>query len=375
MKSAFQNSDLSDLLLFEVLERLATFSIHLKETDLRFFPPRSPKSAEKNFIDSFNECLSKLLQCATIVEPDASVEKRQKKLEQLRDLILHVRDLHRFHLGHLPRPPEPPELKRFGRILSHHAVRLQTAESDITVYLGEEASETTFAGDPLLEFKLDKLNKFIKKNNETLEDHNIGLFPEPKSESLGYHLTVPRIDATNPCRWPTLVHEVGHRILNKSFFKHDDIKTDFEEYMSINKVSLPESGGHNFELKHWLTECWCDLFGAIVIGPSFWFAQWSSFLFNSDENAFKCSISHPPILFRLHLIYKVLNHRFSSALSSTFKRTVSKARRLIEEFDINSPEGFTQNYFARNLVLLFQDYFVNHFFTERWTPLFGQFDG
>ncbi len=379
MNSPFQTSNLNfvELLLFEVIERIAIFHLHLKETDTRFFPPRPSNSSEPHLVDSFNECLSKMLHCAAaIVESsqtaDHGHEQQPETIQQIGGVISAIKELHRSNLGHLPRPPESPELKRFGRILQKYVVTLREpsksdASSAISIYLGE--TETTYAGDPLLEYKLKTLNNIINKANLRIGNRESGpmdLFAEPSHENLGYHLTVPRIDATNPCRWPTLVHEVGHRIMDQSFFKHGDIKTDFEEFLSNDSISFTNDTRIRFDLKHWLTECWCDLFGAIVIGPSFWFAQWSSFLFNfADEGIFTGTETHPPALFRLHLILKVLSHRFPDALSSEFNRIAFAAKKLLEEFDIRHKSGFIGDRGLRQLVLLFQDYFFGHFFTKR----------
>ena len=69
MSLPFQATNLNfvELLLFEVLERISIFHLHLKEIDTRFFPPRSYNSSEPHFIDLFNECLSKMLHSATAV--------------------------------------------------------------------------------------------------------------------------------------------------------------------------------------------------------------------------------------------------------------------------------------------------------------------
>ena len=179
-------------------------------------------------------------------------KQRTETIEQIGEIISAIRELHTSNLGHLPRPPEPPELRRFGRILQKHALMLKESStsadispSDISIYLGEEVIETTYAGDPLVSYKVGTLNDIIRKANsrtEGLGSNPIDLFVEPAHESLGYHLTVPRIDAMNPCRWPTLVHEVGHRIMDQSFFKLHDIQKDFEEFISNDNVSSSISG-------------------------------------------------------------------------------------------------------------------------------------
>jgi dCTP deaminase len=380
MKSQYQAhcSKLVELLFFEVIERIAVFHLHLKETDIRFFPPRSSNSSEKHFVDSFNECLSKMLHCAaTIVDSYNAVEKDSEltanTIKQLGEILSAIKELHKSNLGHLPRPPEPPELKRFGRILQKHAVKLkessrsaEISSSDISVYVGEEISETAYAGDPLVQFKLKNLNTIIDNTNKLPVGRDvpcIETFPEPVPENLGYHLTVPRIDATNPCRWPTLVHEVGHRLMDRSFFNHEDIQKEFDEFLVNAGLELPGLSGIRYSVKHWLTECWCDLFGAVIIGPSFWFAQWASFVFNSSERSmFEGCETHPPALFRLHLILKLLNHRFPEAISPEFKRAAFEAKKLLEEFDVKYEAGFVNSHNLRHIALLFQDYFFRHFF-------------
>jgi dCTP deaminase len=399
MSKRFQTDNLSfvDSLLFEVLERIAIFYLHLQETDARFFPPRPYPSLEPHLVDSFKECLSKMLHCAVAVDSTSQIIDKDpgqssEAFQQIIDLISTINELHKTQLGHLPRPPEPPELKRFGRILQEHVLQLEktsgpvethneirheanlegeskvSSHSDICIYLSEEVTEVVFAGDPLAGYKIDRLNKIIEKTNVIINRNGVGpveLFAQQPHENLGYHLTVPRIDATNPCRWPTLVHELGHRIMKEDFFESRDIEKDFKDALSRDEITLPQDTMASINLKSWLIECWCDLFGAIVIGPSLWFAQWSSFLFNWNAEAMsKGTDTHPPALFRLHLIRGVLTHRFPQALSPVFKHTAREAKLLLEELDTRSDSGFTKNHDLRELALLFQDFFFHHIFRK-----------
>jgi dCTP deaminase len=396
MNSNFQrNPNSIEVLLFEVLERIAIFYLHLQETDKRFFSPRSFPSSDLRSVDSFKECLSKILHCAVAIASssqmlDKETEQASETLQQLMDIISTINELHKTQLGHLPRPPEPPELKRFGRILQKHALKLEktsekvetlngidyatsleeenkiSAHSDICIYLDEDVTETVFAGDPLAEFKISKLNKIVDQTNKLIKvdaTNSIALFPQQTPENLGYHLTVPRMDATNPCRWPTLVHELGHRIMKVEFFKSRDIEKDFKDALIPDQISLPTEMMKLINLRSWLTESWCDLFGAMVMGPSLWFAQWSAFLFNwNAEEMVKGTKTHPPALFRLHLIYGVLSHRFPDALSPEFKRTAREAKLILEKLDAESDIGFMTDHSLRTLVLLFQDFFFHHIF-------------
>jgi hypothetical protein len=284
MSERYKMNNLSsvDALLFEVLERIAIFYLHLQETDIRFFSPRSFPSSESHLVASFTDCLSKMLHCAVAVSSTSQIMDKDsgqsaEAFQQIMDIISTINEFHKTHLGHLPRPPEPPELKRFGRILQKHALQLEkksgsvektgheanlegnikiSSHSDICIYLGEEVTETVFAGDPLAEYKLDRLNKIIEKTNVIINKDVLGSvesFAQQEHENLGYHLTVPRIDATNPCRWPTLVHELGHRIMSEDFFKYSNIEKDFIDALSQKKIELTTDIIKSIDLRSWLT--------------------------------------------------------------------------------------------------------------------------
>lgn len=379
-----KNINLVELLLFELVERIARFHLHLEDIRIRFYPLETLSPFESDtkyhFLDSYRECLTRILEGSVIlynqITPTSTTEDVHKVVDGLQSLLMSISELHKDKLGHLPRPPEPPELKRFGRILKKHTLELcaqdlkeNTQDSEISIYVNEEISEGTFAGDPLVDFKVGSLNKSINKINDILDKLNstikIGKFTDHPEEKSTYHITIPRIDAKNPCRWPTLIHELGHKIMADNFFKMGDILKDFESMLEEHRLVFSEDIPNSIDLKSWLTECWCDLLGAVVMGPSFWFAQTSAFLFFGNlNNIGQICRTHPPAVFRLILIQRVLNHRFPDTLLPELKTILHSYKKLIEHFDGMNSQGMTKSSGLKKLILLFQHYFFGHFFAK-----------
>ncbi|MBL0151943.1 MAG: hypothetical protein IPP93_00005 [Chitinophagaceae bacterium] len=128
-------------------------------------------------------------------------------------------------------------------------------------------------------------------------------------DSNSVHINISRLESNNPFHWPILLHEVSHSLMKQQWFKDNDIASDFVHYLMNNQIEF-EIGNifkNPEQLKHWLTECWCDLFACALMGPAYYYSQHSSFLHSLSFNP---NTTHPPYLFRLKLIEKFLNHRF-----------------------------------------------------------------
>lgn len=267
-------------------------------------------------------------------------------------------------MAHLPRPIEAVELTRLKRILQKQIVILNQEEkiqNDISFYVNESLGESVNL-DPLSDFKIKKLNPLIGNTN-----CKINCFTEEINTIS--HITIPRIDSTNPYRWPSLLHEFSHLLLDNKIFSDTgnvDIVTDFintfdnteivkSEILTIFKdleCTSPET-----ILKNWLTEVWCDLFATLLIGPSIYFSQFMAFINQDKEN----TLLFPPITFRLFLMDRMIDRRFKP-IYSEIEPEITRCEQIMAEF---CPTPFpNQQTKITKILQYFNYYFNSHFFSK-----------
>lgn len=361
-----QKSDVAKLYLFELIERTSRFYIHLDEIKAQFYFGDNSKVDDKLiFIQSYKECLLKIMKIASSISKtlntigvDATTVTNS--IDSINSCLKSINTLHTRYLTHLPRPSEPIELKRFGRIIDKHVIKFSNNHADleehkkISIYVSESLGDSVYVEDPLLDFKQETLNKNIEQFNSSFNE-NIELLTTPDKIGNTIHITIPRIDTSNPCRWPTLIHELGHHVISEDFFGSGDIEKDFRNSLSTEQISfldifLTET---SIDLKSWLIECWCDLFACACFGPAFWFSQYSSFIFHTDVNH---TIKYPVPIFRLRLISNILNHRFSKTLFKELKDTINLCEFTLEYFDENQKLGFHEDN-TKEIYIYFREFF------------------
>ncbi len=370
--------DTCQLYIFESVERITRFYVHLEEIKEQFYLDDDSRIKDKiSFIKSYEECLEKMLRVLieytsyielnkdTIAEP-----KLQAIFDGTVDIFSVINKLHSKWLIHLPRPSEPIELRRFCRVIEKQVLILNPEEakkqSQISIYVNEEIGESTYASDPLQTFKHSEINPKIFDFNIFSNDSDINVnieeFSNQKNieENSTIHITIPRIDANNPCHWPTLMHEVAHKIMNDDFFEHHDIEVDFLSSLNDNQKKDVNLLATEINLKSWLTECWCDLFASVSMGHSFWFSQYASFLSNSITTI--SNEKYPPALFRINLIEKILTHRFSKELFTAADHITSLCENSLKKLDKNNKLPYESNKLVRKMFMYFREYFLQHFF-------------
>jgi dCTP deaminase len=349
----------SELILHELIDRTIRFHQHLGKIKGQFFVDESKSKEKIGFISSYQECLNKILEVG--IKVFNSDKSDDQKTTAIKNCIEKVRDLHTEKLSHLPRPSEPNELKRFNRIINEQISSFKNQgdktvkPNEISIYMTEEIGEATYSEDPLFDFKSKKINDLIDQSGTNVEKY------QGDNSKKAYHITIPRIDTFNPCRWPSLVHELGHHVMDKEYLDGKTIIESFEVSLSdSNKTfitNLQKIGGSEINIERWLTECWCDLFAASLMGPSFWFSQYSAFVFSCmfDHNK-----DYPFPAFRLYLIQKIFEKRLDNTLTTETKAIISDQYRLISSLD----KTFEDSYEFRQLAHLFQTYFLHKFFTK-----------
>jgi dCTP deaminase len=359
--------------IFEIVERISRFFIHLDEIKTQFYFNEDNKVNDKLiFIQSYIDCLVKYVDIIKDINSHLSHPTEEIDfIENLKSLIISLNHLHKKYLGHLPRPSEPVELKRFSRIIEKHIINLNKAietvynsnnhSNPFSIYLSEEVGETTYLKDPILEFKDGVLNSIIKDYNSqhksSINSINVDL-----NESESFHISIPRIDANNPCRWPTLMHEVAHKIYKKEYFNNLEIDADFVNGLDDVQKDFIDSISENINIKSWLLECWCDLFACLVTGPVFWFSQFSAFIFQEKVDHNKIDELYPKALFRLTLIKRILEHRFPSIFSEELNHLMKSAGSILTAIDETDSHGFSNDDNIRQLFVYFRVYFLNYFF-------------
>jgi dCTP deaminase len=271
----------------------------------------------------------------------------------------------------LPRPTEPVELRRFCRVISKQIIKLEGNENDnISIYVNENTEDNTYALDPLNRFKLESINPLLEsingffqlqfKNNQL----DIPLFDEREAnlKNTTIHISIPRIEAGNPCHWPTLIHEVAHNLMKAKWFNNQGLFKDFNAFLKRNVVTYGIGEIVKvINLESWLLECWCDLFACALIGPSFYFSQYSVFIHSLRINDNR---KYPSNLFRLKIIQKFIAHRFSNLIEDvSFLRYMDECESLLSIIDEkNNAITFENNDELSNIFILFNQYFINEFF-------------
>jgi dCTP deaminase len=378
------NDNIVRSLLFELIERIVRFYQHLDKVQDQFFTGLFKTEHKILFISSYKECLIKLLEIGIGSEKNKSFSQT-KKIEIINECIIKLKNLHKNNLGHLPRPSEPNELRRFSRIINKQIEKFEIAEEnsklskklklpnrEISIYMTEEFGEETFNGDPLLQFKKESINGFIAKEKLNIQTINI----EDQNITNLFHINIPRIDTFNACKWPTLLHELGHHLGKKEYFGNTKIENQFRESLNSLHEQFINDISQIIDLENWLKECWCDLFAATTMGPALWFSQFSSFIFNGiyelryDQNG---KYPYPFPSFRLKLIKRILSHRLKNTLVPSCREIMLDAQLLIHSLDHNFEDDRWKKLFN-----LFEKYFLQYFFTKDKTSIYlgvDQFNG
>jgi dCTP deaminase len=346
------------IFFYEIIERIVRFTVHLEEIEEQFY---SDNENKKSLINDYKNQLFKLLSWLLQKGTDDTVQDDLIRAQEL------INELHKDYLSILPRPHEPIELTRFERVIKTQIVKLNAENiRDISIALNEEIGENT---------QTDYLSNFKKKitmaTNLTNEECNT-------NDKL--YITIPRIDASNTFRWPSLIHEMCHSLIEKVKFNSGSIEKEFLSFIggrseqifdksfiegiksSSGNITRKNENEQNIpNLSNWLTECWCDLFACILIGPSLYFSQFTVFL-NSCKNM--DVTSHPPHQLRLSLIESIINHRFPLLYKELLMPYMEKCNSLIEILQKDSDFNFDSCPILNDIFNSFSQFFLTFFFLE-----------
>lgn len=298
--------------LYEIIERIVRFDIHLDEIKEQFYCDNPNKIA---LIDDYKHCLNELfviaISCQGKEEPPIAILKRVNEF---------INELHNDYLSILPRPSVPVELTRFERVIKKQVVTLNDKPIDITIATNESIGENT---------EKDYLCLYKKKLNVAFDL----LRSRSNLNQDLYSITLPRIDAPNTFRWPSLIHEMCHNLIGDVFGIDNTIMTEYLAFYGRDARedeifdSFFGTGDDHPNLEKWLTECFCDLFACLLIGPSIYFSQFVVFLNNPVQNTIE---SHPPHQFRLALLESLIDRRFNGIYVKLLSKHITECERLME---------------------------------------------
>lgn len=350
---------------YEVCERIVRFILHLEEIENQFY---SNEKSDRALINNYKEVLLDLLGnlCHAL---------SQKNFDFMLDILKCTNELYTAKISILPRPSDPVELTRFERVIHKQILVLAKKENEncISISMNEEIGEEV-EGDYLSSIK----NRIeLLKSTYNVVDNNF--VNQSKGNNEEIHINIPRIDASNTFRWPSIIHEIAHTIFRLDVYPNEpkkiveEFKTEFSngENEDSNLKAITDFFGDE-KLRSWLEESWCDLFACILIGPAFYFSQYLAFINPDkeyDEN------THPPCYFRRTLIEAIIKHRFPSELCEKIDGYCGNCEDIIDMIHIENErkkisEKSDQNEFDKKIRLwnitcnYFTEFFISYFFQK-----------
>lgn len=330
------------LYLYEIIERIIRFGIHLDEIKEQFYCDNPNKIA---LINDYKNCLDNLFKWAI------SCNDKEDNISTLKEINKLISELHNDYLSILPRPSVPVELTRFERVIKKQIVALNDNPRNISIATNESTGENT-EKDYLCAFK----KKLKLEYSNSTENSN-------KNQDL-YSITIPRIDAPNTFRWPSLIHEMCHTLVRDVFGSDERIKTEYLTYYGENALendifnSFFREGKGGPDLQSWLTECFCDLFACLLIGPSFYFSQFVVFMNNPVQNSID---SHPTHQFRLALMESIIDRRFNELYEKLLSKHMSVCDNLMETLQKDDEHGYDKQPVLNDVYSSFRLFFQSLF--------------
>jgi dCTP deaminase len=340
---------------YEIIERIIRFLIHLDEIESQFYSERSKIGSKNELIDNYRNTLYNLLSGVVIGYKNGIKSDGQylKSFKLLKKILCSANKLHTKYLSVLPRPSEPVELNRFVRVIDKQVVKLADKSNKIGVSISfnEEIGEGV-EGDYLHDFK-----------EEIKEVYNHYAIPyDFNDHEEKVYIKIPRIDASNTFRWPSLIHEICHSLFINVIFDRGGIEKDFLSYIGDeNNDIIGYFKNNGYKLEKWLEECWCDLFACILIGPSFYFSQFLTFLNNGNN----VDSEHPPNMFRLYLIESIIQHRFSCLHKDVLGHGyIAEYEEVLGTLILSQDDSPEEESLLNKINNNFNLYFLSHFFTN-----------
>lgn len=369
-----------DRLLFEVADRLVRLLSHVQGVSRRVDRGDAGLAASRKVCAAVEQVLCEF--CAPLVATvKFSANRPQRAAEVLLAILEQLKSCHLTLLNLLPRPGQPVELRSFLRqIVSAEESASSTEQRGL--YTRDSIVDLVFANESLTDqaFELDPAGGFAQRarqlveylqeaaNTETFDEWRLRRHVRPggaitEGISSSEFVAIPLIDLHNPCRWPSLTHELGH---HQKGVSPESLEKEFQDFLGEESaarllvgfakwlgLTKPDERAKR-ALGSWLLECFCDAYGASLVGYSAWYSQLQAFFFTDGEYLFTQRAtkpaSYPPAFFRLRVLDNVLKSRYEYAdpeLHQKVRESVSVERELflgIVRFvpSMNSRQKFDQ---------------------------------
>jgi len=304
-----------DSLTFEITERLVRMYEHIDRSCMMATVPGTRANAQLKIASEMQEHLVEVLGLTIENSAPASLLTQEGKLAYLHTALEYLSTIHMTGLVRIPRPHEPVEVVSY---LRQTLMADGLPEGDVTegavipdIFATEGLGNHAHYRFALASAKLKLGVPCALQGNLVDFALQNGLEEDVMTRDANMrYISLPRIDLGNPCKWPSLMHEVGH------FRSPTDILSSLADVVGANYLeraltcikpfcSDTSMLGCRAELSKWLLECWCDAYAVIMAGPAAYFAQLHAFMFSHpiylSERA-KISSGYPPAWFRLKLL-------------------------------------------------------------------------
>lgn len=311
-------------LFFEILERSLRLANHIRRSIQFALQPVRSKTAQDIIALHVEKQASSYSHRSITIYFSSQSEKVKRRM--LLEIIEEMAECHRRTLSAVPRNREPVELVSYLRQVRSTDTSKKITK-DLLVFATESLGDQAHAN-----FYLPNATSLFE---ETLNPSPCEIKDPPISEEpsgpIGY-VSLPRIDLSNPLRWPSLLHEIAHFEAPSEIDLWKDFEATFPDVISelifalgeyFERQSIPDAAGSidygdshwNLrvidELKSWLLECWCDIYATRQTGAPILFSLALAFSFNTPLYLSSRAIwkLYPPAWFRLRIIKIVLISR------------------------------------------------------------------
>lgn len=324
------------MLSFEFFERAIRLHNHIEKSCLLALVPGTRPTVQVNIAKDILRHLEDVI-ASTIefINSNLNIED-SKKVEYLHNRLEHISIIHIHGLPRIPRPHEPIELvsylrqTSFGILKNDDAVQISKLQIFATEALGNQAHNNFSIKNAKARLSIPDV---LQTSIADFAEEQLGVAQEFDSTEDTPLISLPRLDLGNPCRWPSLMHEIGHL-----HTRPEKIWSLFEAHINSQQLDIALAAISSFsasadkdsclsELNNWLKECWCDAFSVIYSGPAAFFSQLHAFIFSHPcyltESA-RPATGYPPAWFRLKLLLTLSEARLDSE-SPEMKKFICKA--------------------------------------------------
>jgi len=340
------------LFLFEVLERGVRLASHIERSREAAARPGSRPTAQLKIAKDAQKLVEEHI--GGTLSAYTKAETSEAKCHALRSALGFLAQIHERILGAVPRPYEPIELVSYLRqtlfepeVSDDPGPLTEVPEVFATEALGDQAHHRFYVDATQSDRSFQAAEAVFGSLTDFAERQLDGqVSTKALPPNMGY-VSLPRIDLGNPCRWPSLLHEVGHFYYEDEKVWRSFCEMTGEEGLK-NALQLiqdyavsPDEASCQLELQAWLQECWCDAFAITRAGPSAFFAQMHAFFFSSPcylSTPAKKGANYPPAGVRLKLLLTSAENRFQSddpAATREIYQAMERDKKLIHRlFDV-----------------------------------------